>query len=58
LQLASLLASYDAFQQSKEQFENYFILVEEGETITVQDVSTLAQAVNDKKKVCAALEID
>lgn len=52
-QLSSLLASYDTYQQGKEQFENYFILVEDGERIDVQDVCTLAQALADKKKVLA-----
>ncbi|KAK7102668.1 ubiquitin-like modifier-activating enzyme ATG7 [Littorina saxatilis] len=52
-QVASLLESYDAYQLQKPQFENYFILVEEGDTVTVRDVATITQALADKKKVLA-----
>lgn len=51
IQIASLMASYDAYQAQRQQFENYFILVEEGDEVIVQDVSTIKQAVADKKKV-------
>ena len=51
IQIASLMASYDAYQAQRQQFENYFILVEDGDEVTVQDVSTIKQAVADKKKV-------
>ena len=51
IQIASLMASYDAYQAQRQQFENYFILVEDGDEVTVQDVSTIKQTVADKKKV-------
>lgn len=51
IQIASLMASYDAYQAQRQQFENYFILVEDGDEVIAQDVSTIKQAVADKKKV-------
>ncbi|XP_076469182.1 ubiquitin-like modifier-activating enzyme ATG7 [Babylonia areolata] len=52
-QVGSLLESYDQFQRQGEGFENYFILVEEGDSVTVQPVSAITQALADKKKVLA-----
>ena len=45
------MRSYDAYQAQRQQFENYFILVEDGDEVTVKDVSAIKQAVADKKKV-------
>ena len=50
-QLTCLALSYDSFQRSKEQFETYFIIIEEYEDILVQDVACLGEAIQNQKKV-------
>ncbi|KAL8594890.1 hypothetical protein ACOMHN_038453 [Nucella lapillus] len=52
-QVSSLVESYDLFQRQLDQFENYFLLVEEDDQITVQHVDTLMQTLASKKKVLA-----
>lgn len=52
-QISSLLESYDSFQKQRRDFQNYFILVEDAEKVSVHEVHTIKQALAEKKKVLA-----